>query len=219
MALRIPEEDTPAISAIQTLSARSTDELISAINSAPLTADLGTLAKSIAPKVPWIPAERLRHVLETLYTLYYIRETSGVNRATFLEDVVDSIQHSSAKVAKKDISKLRSIFKKILDIEAFNTVSKAARLQRDGERLYCDAKILSDIRPVFRSSPTARPVAAVVTHTLKVGYHEGSDHKEFHVILDSGDLVALSELVGRAMAKDKTLRGLLEDAKLPDLSS
>jgi hypothetical protein len=219
MALRIPEEDTPAISAIQTFSPRSIDGLISAINSAPLTADLGILAKSIAPKVPGIPAGRLRHVLETLYTLYYIRETSGVNPETFLEDLVDSIQHSSAKVPKKNIEKLRSLFRKLLDINAFNTVSKAGRLQRDGERLYCDAKILSDIRPVFRSSPADRPIGAVVTHTLKMGYHEGSDHKEFYLILDSDDLVALSSLVARAMAKDKTLRDLLANVKLADLGA
>jgi hypothetical protein len=90
-------------------------------------------------------------------------------------------------------------------------------LQRDGERLYCDAKILSDIRPVFGDKPTVRPVGAVVTHTLRIGYHLGGDHREFHIILDVQDLEALKVAVDRAQAKDKTLRALLKDIKLPDL--
>jgi hypothetical protein len=52
---------------------------------------------------------------------------------------------------------------------------------------------------------------------LRIGYHEGSQHKEFHVILDSEDLIALSEVVVRAQAKDKTLRGLLKRTKLTNL--
>jgi hypothetical protein len=106
---------------------------------------------------------------------------------------------------------------KLLGIEAFKTIAKAGRLQRQGERLFCSSRILSDVRPVFGPRPTQRPVGAVVTHTLRLGYHEGSEHKEFFVILDSDDLIEMSEVVTRAMAKDRTLRELLSSAKLPDL--
>ena len=108
-------------------------------------------------------------------------------------------------------------FEKLLNINLLNTLSKAGRLQRDGERLYCDAKILSDIRPVFGPKPTVMPPGAVVTHTLRIGYHEGGDHKEFYVILDADDLEALKNTVTRAEAKDKVLRQLLKTAKLSDL--
>jgi hypothetical protein len=220
MALRIPEEDLPAIATIKALSAASIDELVAAINSAQLTRDLAALAKLITKKVPSIPGERLPLLLDALYTLYYIRELSGVKREVFLEDLIDSIQSNpKVAVANKDISKFRVLLSKLLDIEAFNALSKGGRLQRDGERLYCDAKILSDIRPVFGVKPTSRPVGAVVTHTLKMGYHKGGDHEEFHVILNSEDLLGLNELVARALAKDKTLRDLLAEAKLPDLGA
>jgi hypothetical protein len=106
---------------------------------------------------------------------------------------------------------------RLMSIEVLNTVSKAARLQRDGERLYCNAKILSDIRPVFSHDPTLRPLGAVLTHTLKIGFHEGGEHQEFHVVLDVDDLLALSEVIYRAQAKDKTLRKLLKESKLTSL--
>jgi hypothetical protein len=70
---------------------------------------------------------------------------------------------------------------------------------------------------VFDSKPTSRPVGAVVTHTLKLGYHETGEHKEFNVILDCIDLNFLREIIDRAQAKDRTLRGLLKEAHLADL--
>jgi hypothetical protein len=92
------------------------------------------------------------------------------------------------------------------------------RLQRDGERLYCEAKILSDMRAVFHDDAISKPAGAVVTHTLKVGYHENGTHKEFFVVLESADLEALKEIIERAQAKETILRKLLPEAGLQDLS-
>ena len=93
-----------------------------------------------------------------------------------------------------------------MDIEALKTIAKAARLQRDGERLYCTGKTLSDIRPVFGTDPAARPLGTVLTHTLKIAYHQGSERLEFHVILDSTDLEELAEAIrlrARGREEDK----------------
>jgi hypothetical protein len=121
-------------------------------------------------------------------------------------------------VEKSEIPKLRKKFEKLLNNETFNLLSKAKRLQRDGERLYCDAKIISDMRPVFGAEPTIRPTGAVVTHTLKIIYHKGEGaHGECHIILDSIDLDALSSIISRAQAKDRTLRNLLKEIRLSDL--
>jgi hypothetical protein len=220
MILRIPQEDLPAMSTVLALSDGAIKELITAIDSAPPMTDLGGLSKQISAKVPSVPTDRLGSIIDALYSLYYIREMAGVERDTFLEDLVDSVQNNPKLLApKKDIGKLRARLGRLLGIAAFNTLAKAGRLQRHGERLYCDSQILSDIRPVFGPNPTARPVGAVITHTLKLGYHKGGDHKEFFVILESDDLMALDEVVTRALAKDKALRDLLADAKLPDLGA
>jgi hypothetical protein len=157
-------------------------------------------------------------VLETLYTLYHIRELSGVSHSRFLDDLMEGIRNNpELQIPLKGLPKLRSLLDRLMSIDSLNTVAKAFRLQRDGERLFCTAKILSDIRPVFGSDPASRPVGAVLTHTLKFGYHEGKEHREFHIVLDSGDLEKLGDTIHRAQAKDKSLRDLLKDANLPDL--
>lgn len=218
MPFQIPEEDIPAISTLKGMPKASIDALVKSLKTVSPTADTDEMATRIADQVPSVPTKALEAVLDTLYNLYYIRELSGVKRETFLQDFIDGIQSvPDLAVGADEVDRLRDKFERLLNIGAFNLLSKAKRLQRDGERLYCDAKIISDIRPVFATKPTDRPTAAVVTHTLKIGYHEGGEHKEFHIILDCVDLGVLSDLVNRAQAKDTTLRGLLKEMRIPDL--
>jgi hypothetical protein len=194
------------------------DTLIKALRAASPAADTDEIAKRIAEQVPSMAAAELEAVLDTLYGLYSIRELSGVDQETFLKDFVEGFQKQpDLAVDGKEVPKLRSKFEKLLNIETFNLLSKAKRLQRDGERLYCDTKIISDIRPVFGAKATVRPIGAVVTHTLKLAYHQMGEHREFHVVLDGIDLGLLAEVIHRALLKDETLRSLLKEMRLPDL--
>jgi hypothetical protein len=218
MPLEIPPQDHQAITTIKALSPSSLDHFIGALKNAPPMADPHEMAQHIGKKVPSLPVGQLGSVLSTLYTLYYIRDLSGVSPSVFLNDLIEGIaSNPRLRTVAKDIPKLRSVFDKLLNIPALNTVSKAARLQRDGERLYCTSKILSDIRPVFGPDPAVRPMGAVLAHTLKIGYHEGKEHREFHVVLDSSDLETLADAIARAQSKDQTLRDWLKETKLPDL--
>jgi hypothetical protein len=220
MALEIPKDDAGAIAVMRALPSAALEKFISALKDAPPISSPREMAEHISKLVPSLAVEQLTTVLNTLYTLYHIRELSGVESEMFLNDLMRAIKDSPEMrdVAKgKDLSRLRTLLERLLGIEALSVVSKAARLLRDGERLYCGAKVLSDIRPVFGSDPAIKPLGAVLTHTLKVGYHEGSDHREFHVVLDSNDLASLEEAVQRARAKDATLRSVLKSTGLTNL--
>ena len=216
MALDIPEREAGAIAAIQKLRSASMEKLILALLNAPPTSNPEKMAERITEQVPSVPVERLRRMLDTLYTLYLIRELSGVPYSQFLEDLIDGLRKDrNVQLTERQLKKFRELLKRLMDIEALKTVAKAARLQRDGQHLYCTGKTLSDIRPVFGNDPAARPLGAVLTHTLKIAYHQDSERLEFHVVLDSTDLEELAEVIQRAKEKDKALRTLLNSAKLP----
>lgn len=218
MPFQIPTEDIAAVATMTKMPKTSVDALISALKDAPYTADTDEIAEQISARVPGVDVNELESILDSLYGLYFVRELSGVPKAVFLDDFINGLEAAPVfDVNREDIPKLRAKFERLLNIEIFNVLSKAKRLQRDGERLYCDAKILSDIRPVFRDKPTSRPAGAVVTHTLMLAYHEGGEHKEFHVVLDRIDLDELLEVISRAQTKDKTLRNLLSEERLSDL--
>jgi len=218
MPFQIPKDDIEAVRTLARMPNATVGALIAALKTVPLTADTDEIAKRIADQVSPLTPKQLEAVLDALYGFYFIRELSGVPRPTFLRDFIDGLCDApELKIDKTEIPKLTAKFEKLLNIDTFNALSKAKRLQRDGERLYCDAKIVSDIRPVFGSKPTSRPAGAVITHSLKLGYHEGGEHKEFHVVLDRIDLDRFSDIVERAQAKDRVLRGLLKETQLADL--
>ena len=220
MALEIPKEDAGSITTLKALPTASLDAFISALAEAPLMSNPKNMVEHLAKQIPSIPPARLLPMVEMLYTMYQIRELSGVKPSRFLADLMEAIsKHPEFQVKPRELAKIRAMLDRLLNIETMHTIAKAARLLRDGERLFCNAKILSDIRPVFGHDPSARPSGAVLTHTLKIGYHEGSGHVEFHVVLDSADLLALAEVVKRAEIKDNTLRDLLKSANLPDLDN
>lgn len=219
MPLSIPREYLPAIGKILEFSDASTEELIKALSSATICAEATDMAKQIAGLTPSIPTEDLADIVDALYSLYHVREFSEATPSRFLSDLIDTLRKNPDLGLKKteDVANARARFKQLLNIGTLNTLSKAIRLQRDGERLYCDAKILSDIRPVFGTDVSKGPTSAVITHTLELGYHEGDDHKEFFIVLDEQDLLQLLEVVDRAFKKAETLTELLNKSGLPRL--
>jgi hypothetical protein len=218
MPLSIPREYLPAIGMILDISDASIEQLVAALSSASICAEATEMAAKIADLTPGIPFEDLTAIVDALYSLYHVREFSEVSPSRFLTDLMDTLRRNpDIGLKSEDTARIRSRFRQLLDIGTLNTLSKAIRLQRDCERLYCDAKILSDIRPVFGEDINRGPTSAVITHTLKLSYHEDEEHKEFFVVLDQQDLGQLLEVLDRAFKKAESLTELLEKSGLPRL--
>lgn len=94
---------------------------------------------------------------------------------------------------------------------SFNIVAiKAKELQLESERTFCDARILTDIRPVFRDKVGDKPEAMIVVHTLKIVAHEATGHKEFYVALDAEDIQSLKKTLERAEDKARSLKNIID---------
>jgi hypothetical protein len=218
MALRIPNRYVPILEEIKNLPEAAADELIQALESSSVTSSPDEMATQIAERVPSIPLEELKSIVDVLYSLYHVRVFSDINRNAFLTELVEGVRMSAKhKIPDGNIPALRERFKSLLSIRTLESISKAIGLQRDGERLYCEAKILSDIRPVFGEDVKSKPVAATITHSLKISYHENGDHKEFFVVLDEVDLQELQATIKRAKTKAETLTEMLTESKIPRL--
>ncbi len=222
MILPLDKHDIAAIKKIKELSDASLQQLLAALRSAPLIPDCEDLAKKIASNVPSVKPDDLTNILEGLSSLYHIREMAGVKPAKFLSDLMSDIRNIKGPgwpITGDSVKVIRESFNNLLNIQPLIIISKAAELQREGDQFYCDSKILSDVRPVF-GKEIRRPEGAVITHTLRLGYHEGlmGVHREFHIVLERDDLESLIYTLERAQAKDKALRDLLVEGKLPNLT-
>jgi hypothetical protein len=94
-------------------------------------------------------------------------------------------------------------------------------LQSDVERAFCDARILTDLRPIFGGEVDA-PKAMIIVHTLKLSYHDAATgkHEELFVAIDDEDIEKLKRILERAERKAKSLVSRLQLAgiKTVDLS-
>jgi hypothetical protein len=218
MALQVPSHYIPNLNSIRTLSGPATEELVTALSSAKITASSDEMRDRIAAQVSLIPKDELGQITDVLYAMYHVREFSELNRNSFLKELVESVrEHADPPISDEELPTIRQRFKELLNIPTLETISKAITLQREDERIFCDARIISDIRPIFAEDVKSRPEAATIGHSLRIAYHEGMDHKEFFVSLDEYDLNELEEIVKRAKDKSDALTKFLSDSGIPRL--
>ncbi len=89
-------------------------------------------------------------------------------------------------------------------------ISKAKDLQYEHENTFCDARIITDLRPVFDADVKSPPTGMVIAHILKLEYHHCGKHTEIHIAIDKDDIQNLMYVLGRACEKADTLTGLVQ---------
>lgn len=211
--LTIPERYRRGLLKLLSLADPDLDQLVEALQSAPISANLEEIREAVARHVSVITPQDLGEIVKALFSLYVVRAQSEVSLNRFAADIMEALQEIDLppNIRSEDdvAAKTRRALQRVLEIEPLNLVSKAIGLQGEHARTFCDARVLTDLRPVFSSDPAASPVGMVITHTLKVEYHEGGDHREFFIALDADDIKTLSEVLARAGAKAASLDGLL----------
>lgn len=153
--------------------------------------------------------DEARGVPQALRLLYRYRLYADVPVNVFVSDVLDALREYKL-IGDEDVSKLGERLGRILGIDAAATAIKASILYFENQHRYCTARIITDLRPVFGSEVSEAPSAMVVSHILRITYHENeNDTKEMYFALQPGDLTELRELIERAEAKESSLKSML----------
>jgi len=168
-----------------------------------------------SPSVTNVSPDDIRQALDSLKTMYTIRAFNEVPTQEFIDDVCDALrEYGELKLATEP--QFRERLARLLDIESFNVAAKGAALQSEHEHVFCSARVLTDARPVYGKDPKEPPVAMIITHALKLSYHEGPGGRirEFYVGLGSHDIAELQEVLLRAEDKTKSLRAAIDISKV-----
>lgn len=217
--LRVPDRYKSGLLKINSLSDDSFEELLSALQKCPPMVKAEDIVNLVAHEIPALSKEDLEKIVTALSSLYFVHIDSAVPVRRLASDVCDAMQSlrgGGLKLLDSEQAKFRGRLEKLLSVNSISYASKAIGLRGDFACLFCDAKILTDLRPIF-AKPEELPVGAVITHTLKLGYHEGRDHKELYVSLDAGDISNLMEVLVRAESKASSLKAFLRKTGMPDL--
>jgi len=107
------------------------------------------------------------------------------------------------------------LLSRLLQTDSIRLASKAFGLRHDHEREFCEVKVITDMRPVF-ADVHQKPTRVIVGHTLKLGYHEYGEHKEFYVALSGSDVAEIKKALQRAEDKESSLHNLIADTGLKE---
>jgi hypothetical protein len=202
--LEIPKEDLEGLAILREMPEESLNAFILAIEREPVVSNI----TGVSP-------EDSKHAFDTLSTLYTIRAVGEVDTAIFVSDICEAMREDG-QLQPADEKRFKERLSRLLEIDRLKIAAKAATLRVEHERMLCTARILTDARPVYGEDVTAAPAALIITHELKITFHEGPSGglQEIYLGLGSKEIAQLQEQLKRAEDKAKSLRTSLQQSQI-----
>jgi hypothetical protein len=221
MALRVPPESHLLIQSFLDLPDERIQAVLDGLKKAGSKFNVYDLARevSVRAKVPRRMADGLVQLLAGLYTA---RERQDISLEAFLDDEVgpgiknDLVAQADKANAKEEIearwTKFRQFLKVALALEGtVGTAAKTGRVMTEHERIFVDARILTDVRPIFHQDLSEKPNAAVLVHMLRITTRDiFAKQQAEYFALDSNDIRLMKQLLDRAIKKEETLTSLMK---------
>lgn len=164
-------------------------------------------------------AERLgssfNDVVRAVGSLYHLRATPTRSLDDVVGEISEEMQRLSDESLRLSAGEARDYEAKLhalLGNERLARYFRATILAREAQNTFLDARIITDVRPIFDSDQVSKPAGAVVIHTLALDYWADSSSKELHVLLDSADIDKLKTALDRAGQKGEALTKFIKSA-------
>lgn len=150
----------------------------------------------------------LARLLLSLYTLLRQRD---LEVSDLLEGLSNGIDTGKINWKDEEVKRWNSLLpktEKLLSLESVQTVVKALDLSYDYANLYQNAKILTDIRPIFNKNAD-NIEGAVVSFTLRLYYDSLEGPKSISIALDIEDIENMITNSQRAKTKAETAQDFM----------
>jgi len=222
LPLKIPKEHLEALEVLISISDKEMNGLLSALSGLPLSLDFDALVKEISPKAESFPFAKREALGALLVSLNASRAHGDMPVPKFVNEVLRSIERATPPIdlSGDKRSRAKDRIAKLLALEPLSAATKAIHLQHDFERLLTHSRILTDARPVYGQDPGGKPLAMIITHTLKLTYSKGDESTtDLYLALDSQDIADLKQVLNRAETKAKILAKTFVTADIPVLRS
>lgn len=218
--LRIPDEYRSGFARLIRLENGAFQELFSAVRDEPPAISYRELSSRIASKTSIRSAGDVRDILETLDSLYQVRGETNLDVPDFAQVVARAVEEDEsldlpAETRERFVERMTLL----LDLDTLEATSKAFDVMNEHEHTIHDARIITDIRPVFGADPKNDPSGALIVHLLKISYHEAEDTKELFVAFSPETIDLLIDDLERAKQKAESLKRILGRAKLPYIAA
>jgi hypothetical protein len=216
----IPEQYQDGFIAIRDLPDQAIQQLLSALDTAPLLVSSDALSERLVEDVEAISRGGISSILASLLSVYSLRQEFDISVSELAEHLAQAMQEGGPETLRFTDGEQRGQFEHrlvaLLTSSSLDLIGKASELTTEQERFMREARIITDIRPIFEDDSVDRPSGAVITHTLKISYWDDSNqNRDFYMALDAVDVRNLRASLERAEAKARSLRSILDQAEVP----
>lgn len=97
----------------------------------------------------------------------------------------------------------------LLTISELGTICKSNELSKESSILLRDARIITDIRPVFNNDAD-KIKATLITHTLRIDYETQSDYQSLDIAVGYNDIESLLQTCQRALQKARIAKDFID---------
>lgn len=211
--IHIPPRYLSGLQAVASLSLEDTARICTAFDEAPRRLTLVRLAGHLQDALPDLEYDA-EQILEAVLSLVALLPEDASGAKELAEDVSASRDLELSDTARRDLA---VHLESLMTVRPLYLAARASSVVLDYDRAFHDARVLTDVRPVFGPVVDDGPQAAAIISTLKLEFHPAGDRgiESSFYALDRMDLVRLRQVVDRAIRKTDQLEKLLNDSDLP----
>lgn len=217
--LTVPRRYQSGLAQIPKLDDKSTHELWVALQEIPSTTNSDSLVSAVAAAVDTIAVSDLEEIVPALLHYYAFRDATKLSASEVAEGItrgMEEIASTTLRLSPEDSGLFQTRLLELLSIDSLYATARAARLSLENEHSFTDARVVTDIRPVFdQEKPEVPPTGAVVIHTLRITYvSDDNETKNFFVALDTNEVRELLKHLERANLKAESIKSVLKAAEM-----
>ena len=212
MPVRIPEEQRAAFAQLLKLNDSQWHALTTALKEEPPSLPLDAYNSRVASRLE-NTIKGSKQLLTALSGMLGLRERLGTTDELFrqLRHAAVDTGKSELRGADEDWSRFERNLKQFFSAQSsIDAVAKAQGVLYEEERVLVDARVITDLRPIFGTEIEGPPSGFVVAHALRITFYEAGDSREIFFALDSDDLREIQAVVSRALKKEAVLSRLCE---------
>jgi hypothetical protein len=216
--LTLPKSAYPAVQALVGLQDRQFEQLVEVLEESPPSLD-PNFADSVAPRLTSLTPSVARKVLEELLTMVYTGSRNNMAPSQLATDLAEAAFEANSErfTFTADQQKtLESRLSKLFAKRGLWITGKAQDVFFDTDKRYFEARVLTDLRPIFDENGEQIAAAAVI-HNLRIRYSENGEVKDSYFSVSNADLTALVKVVERALTKEAALSELASKSSIPIL--
>lgn len=221
--MQIPKRYIQGFAQLASLTDEQFEALLSNVSSSSKILNESELSSAISKLIPSIKLVHIKQIIDAVISALALLEDSSIPSETFLKSLELGFRESS-DFEEMD-GKIPMLVQRLKQIVSqggiLRTISKTTEIVGDNERNFGTARILTDLRPVFRDTISEGPEGFAILHTVKLAYYEDFRPHEFYIVMNSNEIQQLKSTLERALEKASCLKSLLSRSSLncfePDL--